>query len=367
MNGAEGRIGTRLLPISPHAKMTGVENSFHITIRNGSQMKRFLLLLLVVLSVSCKASPKVVWKFKTGAHIYGSPVIAGKLLIIGSTDHWLYALDLDTGKVVWKTDLGDRILSKPLLDSGLLYVGNTAGTFFCLDAPTGAIRWRFQGGGLIHYDACSDSQYVYFGGHDQHFYKISKSGEKIWDYGTNLFFWGHCLFHDNLVITTSWDKHVYGFDRDTGRVVWKTFSGLYNYGAPELHKNRIYFATHNNLYGLDAGTGRILFRKEVGYLDHVSIAEGYLWTAEKGLTKRNLDGDVLATIKFKSMSTDKPAVGNGFFVVSGVNRLFGVSTDLKILWEFEADESFWSPGVFHNNIYYAGNRDSYVYALRLPQ
>ena len=330
-------------------------------------MKQILLLLLVALCVSCKASPKIVWKFKTGAQVYGSPSIAGNHLIIGSNDHFLYALDLDTGMVVWKTDLGDRILSKPLINSGLIYVGNSSGYFFCLDASSGSIRWRFQGGGLIHYNACSDSDGVYFGGQDGHFYKISKNGEKLWDYKTKLYFWGECAFYNNLIITTSWDTNVYGFDRASGQVVWKTSSGLYNYGSPELYKDTVYFATHTNLYSLNAATGQVLTHHNVAYLDFAVVSAGYLWTAETGLTKRKLNGEVVGTVNFRSMSTAKPAVGDGLIIVSGLKKLYGVSPDLKILWEFKAEESFWSPGVFRNNIYYVGNRGSYVYALRLPK
>ncbi len=330
-------------------------------------MKRTLLLLLLLFCVSCKASPKIVWKFKTGAQVYGSPSITGNLLIIGSSDHFLYALDLETGKAAWKTDLGDRILSKPLIDSGRIYVGNASGYFFCLDASTGSIQWRFQGGGLIHYNACSDSDAVYFGGQDNHFYKISKSGQKLWDYKTTLYFWGECSFYSNLVITASWDTNVYGLDRATGQVVWKTPTGQYNYGIPEVFKDRVYFATHNDLYSLNAATGKIITHHRVPYLDFVIASGGYLWTADEGLTKRTLDGDALGAVKFTTQSNARPAASENLIVVSGVNRLHGVSTDLKILWEFKAEESFWSPGVFRNNIYYVGNRGSYVYALRLPQ
>ncbi len=287
--------------------------------------------------------------------------------MIGSNDHFLYALDLETGKVTWKTDLGERIFSKPLVDSGRIYLGSASGYFFCLDASTGSILWRHQGGGKIHYNACSDSDGVYFGGEDNHFYKISKSGQKIWDYKTTMKFWGECSFYNDLVITNSWDTYIYGIDRNTGQVVWKTTTGKYNYGVPEVYKDRVYFATHNDLYCMNAATGKILTHHKVPYLDFVIESSGYLWTPGEGLTKRTLDGDVLGTVRFGTQTTARPVALENQIIVSGVKRLYGVSKDLKILWEFKAEDDFWSSGVFRNDIYYVGNRGSYVYALRLPK
>ena len=42
------------------------------------------------------------WTFKTGSEIKSSPVVTGDLVLIGSYDTHLYALDARTGKVRWK-------------------------------------------------------------------------------------------------------------------------------------------------------------------------------------------------------------------------------------------------------------------------
>src|SRR5439155_19998275 len=96
-------------------------------------MKRFFPALIFLLLIGCKASPKVLWKFQTGAPIYGSPSLWHESLIIGSNDHFLYSLDVSTGAVRWKRNMGERILSKPLIQDNVIYVGTASGNFMALE------------------------------------------------------------------------------------------------------------------------------------------------------------------------------------------------------------------------------------------
>jgi outer membrane protein assembly factor BamB len=331
-------------------------------------MNRFLRCLVLLLLVACKPSPKVLWKFQTGAPIYGSPSLWRDSLIIGSNDHFLYSLDLSTGAILWKKNMGERILSRPLIQDNVIYVGTGSGNFFALDPADGKERWRFRTGAIIQYDACDDQDSIYFGSYDRNFYKISKKdGSKQWSYQSPRWYTGNCAIYKNLVLTSAWDGFDYAFDRSTGAVVWKFASGNFNYGGPQLSGDRVYFATHDNLYILDAASGRKIYQRKTGYLRDTLISHEFLWTYDDGLSKRNLDGEKLARLPLSYTSETQPVAGNGFVIVSVRKELYGVSDDMKIRWKWEGGESFWAPGVIYNNVYYTGNRDSNVYAFRLPQ
>ncbi|HJZ11762.1 MAG TPA: PQQ-binding-like beta-propeller repeat protein, partial [Acidobacteriota bacterium] len=129
------------------------------------------------------------WSFQTGGYIYGSPALVGNLLIIGSADHNLYALDKSTGKQVWKSNLGERVVSKPLMESDSIYIGNSRGEFFCLNLKDGKTKWKIETGrDVIHYNPCMDRDSVCFGSYDNNFYKVSKTGQRIWSWqGTSDF------------------------------------------------------------------------------------------------------------------------------------------------------------------------------------
>jgi len=331
-------------------------------------MKRFFAGLILLLFIACKPSPKVLWKFQTGAPIYASPSIWRDSLIIGSNDHFLYSLDLNTGAVRWKRNMGERILSKPLIQDDLIYIGTASGNFLALEPANGKERWNFRAGATIQYDACGDQDAAYFGSSDRYFYKISKKdGTKLWDFLSGHWYTGYCAFYKNLVLTSGWDGYDYALDRSNGTMAWKFGSGNFNYGGPQISGDRVYFGTHQSLFVLDGATGRKIYQQKTGYLKDSILSDGFLWTYDDGLSKRNLNGEKIAGIRLSSGSDTQPVAGNGFVIVCVDNELWGISHDMKVRWKWKGGDSFWSPGVIYKNVYYTGNRDSNVYAFRLPQ
>lgn len=334
-------------------------------------MKKVALIALIgvwstlLLSVSCRSGPRILWKYKTGGKVYSSPSISGNLLVIGSSD--LYGLDLQTGKEIWKHNLGGRIISKPLVMKDTMYVG--AGTYlYALDSQRGTTRWRIKTDGDVEYDPCTDGSAIYFGNGKGQFYRVNADGKKVWQFTTRDAFTSSCAIYNDLVIAGSWDHNIYAWNRNTGNVVWTHNSGVIHYGAPEILGDKLYIATHNDFYKMDAATGKVFLKRKTLYLNHLIIVNNHIWTNEKGLSKRDLDGNVLASVDFKPFSHFRPVFGDGMFVVSGVgNSLFGISPDLKLLWKHKEEGTFWSPGVIQNKVYYTGNRNSYVYALSLAR
>ncbi len=77
---------------------------------------------------------KEVWNFPTRGRVDSSPVIAGSRVYIGSLDGNLYVLDLATGKEIQKIRLGGQITASPVVVDGKLFIGNQDGLFVCLGA-----------------------------------------------------------------------------------------------------------------------------------------------------------------------------------------------------------------------------------------
>jgi hypothetical protein len=59
-------------------------------------------------------APKIKWQFHTGAQVLSSPTFASGTVYVGSSDHFLYALDAATGTLKWKFKTGERITSSPI-------------------------------------------------------------------------------------------------------------------------------------------------------------------------------------------------------------------------------------------------------------
>ena len=95
------------------------------------------------------------WKFKTGGAVTSSPAVMGGVVYVGSQDKNLYALDLATGKEKWRFKTGGAVDSSPALDSGQGYgmnileqgvvvFGSADKSVYALNAQTGQRIWQFM-------------------------------------------------------------------------------------------------------------------------------------------------------------------------------------------------------------------------------
>src|SRR5205814_1009828 len=69
------------------------------------------------------ADGSVAWTFTTGGEIKSSPVITGDVVLIGSYDTHLYALEAKTGKLRWKLKTEGQVHATPAIVNGTIYFG----------------------------------------------------------------------------------------------------------------------------------------------------------------------------------------------------------------------------------------------------
>ncbi len=89
------------------------------------------------------------WRFRTNGAIYSSPVENRGLLYFGSTDSNLYCVNAENGREKWKFNAEKPIIGSPLIHKGEIFFGGTDQNLYCLDAENGRERWRFFTGGPI--------------------------------------------------------------------------------------------------------------------------------------------------------------------------------------------------------------------------
>ena len=74
-----------------------------------------------------------VWNFLTEGRIESSPVVAGKRVYVGSLDKNLYVLDRDKGSLIQKIELDGEVVGSPAVAAGCLVLGTAKGTVYCLE------------------------------------------------------------------------------------------------------------------------------------------------------------------------------------------------------------------------------------------
>ena len=154
--------------------------------------------------------PRVKCKFHTGGQVISSPAIVDDTAYVGSTDHNLYAIDLETGMQKWKFEkVRSRITSSPFgWKKG--YFGTYDEAFYALEATKGQLIWKFQTAG----------ERRFAGKHLHGAQPVAETMPDPFD-----FYLSSPALWNGAVYFGSGDGNIYALDMASGKVRWKFQTG----------------------------------------------------------------------------------------------------------------------------------------------
>lgn len=74
----------------------------------------------------------------------GGPSVAGDLLVVGSIEGIVQALDAGSGAERWQVQLSSEVISAPAIADGIVVVRTNDGRLYGLDATDGSRKWAFD-------------------------------------------------------------------------------------------------------------------------------------------------------------------------------------------------------------------------------
>lgn len=128
------------------------------------------------------------WKFKTKGPVRSQPLIADNKIFFGSTDKTLYILDFE-GTKIGSFTARSGIEASPVLYHSKLLFGSDDGTMYCIE-QSGINVWEFKTEGKITARALitdlqnNGENQVIFGSSDRYLYVIDTDGKELWKYET---------------------------------------------------------------------------------------------------------------------------------------------------------------------------------------
>jgi outer membrane protein assembly factor BamB/orotate phosphoribosyltransferase len=271
---------------------------------------------------------KPLWVFNTNPHpksCYSSPAVAGRLVIFGSYDGNLYALDRDTGELVWSNHDADWIGSSPCVaeDLGLVFCGlehapqhakgsiaafslhdgacvwriempdyvhaspaydretrsvlcgSNDGVFVCADALTGALRWTYTTPAPIKYTPTVSGGFVIYGGFDR---KVRchhiLTGKVIWETELGDTVYSQPLVVDGEVWVSCLDKYVHVLDLATGAPIAKVHANGRMFSSPRIFDGSVWVGTnHGRVLEIDPKTHEVIGKLHL----HDKICTSIAW------------------------------------------------------------------------------------------
>jgi len=102
---------------------------------------------------------KEVWRFRSGAAVWSSPLIVNDKIYAGTFDGHLYCVDLASGKRISEFKANGKILSSPVYSEGLLYVGSDDGHLYALSGHADRRQYKEGFNKYVYYE---NGMNVYF-------------------------------------------------------------------------------------------------------------------------------------------------------------------------------------------------------------
>jgi outer membrane protein assembly factor BamB len=169
------------------------------------------------------APSRRLWQFPGDGAPLTAPVVADGLVVFGSGDHNVYALDEKTGKTVWTGTTGYVFTADPVISSGVVVIGDQGGNIDGFDLKTGKSLWSTAASAAIDHAAVVRGGTAYLVSEDHNIYALDvKTGNQLWNYTMDDYAPFAPVIAGNLVIAANRAGQLVALGTATGKPAWQT-------------------------------------------------------------------------------------------------------------------------------------------------
>ena len=254
-----------------------------------------------------------------------SLAVADGAVYFYSTDGYVHAVDADSGDLLQRYAIGDEVSSFLAVAEGVVYFDSTHGYVYAIDVDSRELLWQYERGAT------------------RVFSFLAATG--------------------GVVCFVSADGSVYALDATTGDLLWRTKPVLVHSSLAIVDGVVYYGSTGGPVYAVNPTTG-------IAWLTPIALANGYLyaldattgallWRYQMGSGSNVSDEGAVVRV------SSSPAVADGVvYVGSSDGYLHAVdAASGNLLWRYETEEGLTSSPVVGDGIVYFGSGDSSVYAV----
>ncbi|MFZ0548301.1 MAG: serine/threonine-protein kinase [Candidatus Promineifilaceae bacterium] len=153
---------------------------------------------------------EVKWQFQAKRSVTSSPTFEEDMVLVGSMDSTVYALDASSGWAIWRLRARRSIVSSPIISNGVVFIGSSDGDLYAIDLHSGRKAWTFESEGQINCSPAVWEDAVYFGSTDGYLYSVeSKRGKLRWKFKTQGMVLSSPIVNEGIVYFGSTDHNFY--------------------------------------------------------------------------------------------------------------------------------------------------------------
>ena len=236
------------------------------------------------------------WSYKTGGVIKSSPVFDGGNVYFSSNDGFLYALKASSGTLLWRRQIKGAIPTSPVVVGGTIYTGSSSGSIFAFNEANGTLRWRYS---------------------------------TIGSAATSM-----PVVANRMLYCSASNGYVYALNTGNGSLRWRDLARNVAFMPPVIDNTIVYVGSTNGfLYALRAANGTSLWR----------------YTAPRGV------------------ALNAPVVAGGVVYAGASDRFVYAIKGGRMLWRFKTGGKINARPTLTSGVVYIGSDDGYLYALTTPR
>lgn len=154
--------------------------------------------------------------------IVGSVVVGENAIYVASASGRVYSLDKEFGDLNWESDvLGEKLWMTPVIEGDAIYVSTFGGYLYGLSTRNGALLWSFKADeGLVSSPVLyKDTIFAGSFGHNLYAVKIG-SDKPLWKFSGGNWFWAAPVVSGGVVYAGCLDGKIYAINAETGEQLW---------------------------------------------------------------------------------------------------------------------------------------------------
>jgi outer membrane protein assembly factor BamB len=198
------------------------------------------------------------WLFtRSKDHLIASPLATQELIFQPSSDHFLYALDLQ-GNFKWSFETPQPLWAQPATDTSCecVYQAGMDHKVYSLNAQSGAQKWVSEDldGAIVGTPAYGPDGTLYVGTFGSEIIALNAENGKVrWRFSSQGWVWGGPIYHEGVLYFGDLEGVFYAVDASNGSERWRLNPGTGAItGAPAILDGKISFTTElDYLYTVD--------------------------------------------------------------------------------------------------------------------
>jgi outer membrane protein assembly factor BamB len=318
------------------------------------------------------------WTYKTADEIKASPVISNNRIVIGSTDGFVYCLDI-SGNLIWKYDTGNSIEASALILNEQVYIGNLEGNLFSLSLEDGQVEWVYQTDNQImaspNWWKNENKYYILVGSYDYYLHCLDAStGKKVWQYELDNFLNSAVAIDDEQAVFGGCDGFLHIVDLKSGKADDKVELATYIASSPVIQEGMAYTGDYDGQFScIDLQKRQIKWNWKNENADLPFIASASL--CEDKIVIGNRDkfvycfnknsGELLWKTRTGSRVDASPLIAQNNVLIANMrgDLLILDLNNGHITWTYEIGNPILSNPVLYNNQIFVTAIDGNIYCL----